>query len=154
MVRNSVFIFILALSVLMINQSIAQEKERDYGFGGAFGFINKVQFHSIPSKQTQMSVEVGNVLFDQRDFVVSAIGASFRYYLTDGDISNYMGFAISYINTDDDYLYYYVPLGLRAFANEKLSFFAGLNPGLYYPIGERTTFVLGVEVGAIIYFTE
>jgi hypothetical protein len=43
---------------------------------------------------------------------------------------------------------------LRVSVNEKVSFFSGLNPGIYYPIEGEMSFVLAVEVGGIIYFSE
>jgi hypothetical protein len=134
------------------NQFFSQTPKGRFGFGGAVGFIDKVQLHSILSKQNQLTAELGSITFIDGDFQIGAIGGTYKYFLSSDDLTNYVGFGVTYMNTIDDYLYYYIPMGLQKYATKDLAFFAGLNPGLYSPIEGEMSFVLAVEVGVTFYF--
>lgn len=152
MINTKNILFSLILVIFLSNSCFSQNSDNIYGIGGSFGFIEKIHFYSKSSKQIQLSVELGDLIYNESTFQIGIIGATFKYFLNNTDLSPYLGFSVAHISTNDDYLYFSIPIGLQKNTNENLAVFAGLNPGLFYPIEGENSFVLGVEVGAAIYF--
>lgn len=148
--NKKIIILVLLFSAAV---SYSQSNDNTMGFGASVGFTEKVQLHFWLSDRSQLSLELGDFVYDSSENVrLGNIGSTFKYYFSSSDLTAYTGISGSYIKTNDDYLHFMIPLGLQKYATKSLALFAGLNPGVFFPLGGDPSFLLTVEFGASFYF--
>ncbi len=131
------------------NASFSQIKSERVSFGYSLGYVNNIHLDYSVADHFQFGLLIGDIVID-KDINFHNLGASFKYFLNDNDISPYLGFSASTIIGETLDYYFYFPLGVQKFATNDSAFSLGFNPGIY--INDDINYLMTAEIGIAFYF--
>ena len=147
--KNILVLVVVVLLLVVSSKSFAQFDKEKNGAGICIGLVNKVQY-SIPiSDKSQISIDLGMILFDG-DFDIRNLGVTFKCFLSKSDLSTYVGLSGAFLTINDLNFHIYIPMGLQKYVSKDLAIFGGFNPGIILDGG--VTLIIGSELGATLYF--